>query len=292
MATSTRTAAAEGRTWLEPKKVAIVVLAVSIAVFFIVRPHSDSSSFVTPDAPEDIVLLHQLGHGVDCPSLSPFVLKVETYLRINNIPYKSLYDRKMGPKGKTPWIEYNGDVIPDSSFIISYLNGQFKVNMNSKLTPYERGVAVSLQRLAEENLYLQLGLWRAVYDKERETFKAVGLNWFYIWMLERKATTHAWHHGIGRHSEAEVALITETDLQALSSVLGVKDYFFGDGPTEVDCALFGQLSQLVWQARRSPGERLIKEKFPNLQSFCERIRAKYWQDWNQLLLNATPSSHT
>jgi hypothetical protein len=59
-----------------------------------------------------------------------------------------------------------------------------------------------------------------VHDKEKETFKAIGLNWFYIWMLERKARTDTWHHGIGRHSEQEVAVITETDLQALSNVLG------------------------------------------------------------------------
>ena len=59
-----------------------------------------------------------------------------------------------------------------------------------------------------------------MFDKKKETFTAIGLNWFYIWMLERKASTDAWHQGIGRHSEEEVAQITEADLQALSSVLG------------------------------------------------------------------------
>ncbi|KAK7091684.1 failed axon connections homolog [Littorina saxatilis] len=268
-------------SWFDPVKIAVVVVIVSVLFFFFRRR---TESFVTPDAPRDVVLLHQLGHGVECPSLSPFVLKVETYLRINKIPYKSLYDRKMGPKGKTPWIEYNGDVIPDSSFIIMYLNKQFKVTMDSKLTSYEKGVATALQRLAEEHLYFQLGLWRAVFDEQKETFKAIGLNWFFIWMLERKATTDAWSQGIGRHSQEEVAQITETDLQALSSVLGEKDYFFGDSPTEVDCSLFGQLSQFVWQARRSPGQKLILDKFPNLKRFCERIKGKYWPDWNELIL--------
>ena len=65
-----------------------------------------------------------------------------------------------------------------------------------------------------------------MFDKEKETFTAVGLNWFYIWMLERKATTDAWHQGIGRHSEEEIAKITEDDLQALSSVLGKWFFFF------------------------------------------------------------------
>ncbi|PVD31944.1 hypothetical protein C0Q70_07370 [Pomacea canaliculata] len=245
-----------------------------------------NTDFHTPNAPRDVVLLHQLGHGLQCPSLSPFALKVETYLRMNNISYKSLYDRKMGPKGKSPWIEYNGEVIPDSSFIIAFLNRQFNIDMNAFLTPHDRGVATALQRLAEDSLYFQLGLWRAVYDKEKETFRGIGLNSFYIWMLERKAKDDAWHHGIGRHSEEEVAVITEKDLWALSEILGDKHFFFGSTPTEVDCTLFGHLSQFVWQARRSPGEKLINEKFPNLKSYCERMKEKFWPDWNELLFHA------
>lgn len=50
----------------------------------------------------------------------------------------------------------------------------------------------------------------------------------------------------------------------LSSLLayfaGDKHFFFGSTPTEVDCTLFGHLSQFVWQARRSPGEKLINGK--------------------------------
>ncbi|KAL8561538.1 hypothetical protein ACOMHN_057231 [Nucella lapillus] len=273
-----------GGSWFDPMRLALGIVGVSVVVFFLRQRNVDSGSFRTPNAPANVVLLHQLGHGVDCPSLSPFVLKVETYLRVNNIPYKSLYDRKMGPKGKTPWIEFNGDVIPDSSFIIEYLNEKFNLSMDAKMTSYERGVAKGLQRLGEEHLYFQLGLWRAVHDEQKETFKAVGLNWLYLWMLERKARTDAWHQGLGRHSQEELARLTEDDLQSLSSVLGDKDYFFGDTPTEVDCSLFGQLSQWVWHAHRSPGEHLVQEKFPNLQRFCERIKNKYWPDWSELIL--------
>ncbi|XP_076456979.1 failed axon connections homolog [Babylonia areolata] len=271
-------------SWFDPMRLALVAVGISVVVICFRRRSADSASFRTANAPDNVVLLHQLGHGPYCPSLSPFVLKVETFLRVNNIPYKSVYDRKMGPKGKTPWIEFNGDVIPDSSFIVSYLNEKFNVSMDASLTSYERGVARALQRLAEEHLYFQLGLWRAVHDPEKEMFKAVGLKWLYIWMLERKARTDAWHQGLGRHSEEDLAAITEADLAALSAVLGEKDYFLGAQPSEVDCSLFGQLSQWVWQAPRSPGHRLIIEKFPNLKRFCERVKEKYWSDWDELIL--------
>ena len=39
---------------------------------------------------KDKVILHQLSRGSVTPSPSPFVLKLETYLRMANIPYKVL----------------------------------------------------------------------------------------------------------------------------------------------------------------------------------------------------------
>ena len=71
-------------------------------------------------------------------------------------------------------------------------------------------------------VFSQLGLWRAVHDPEKETFKALGLNWLYLWILQRKAETVGFHHGIGRHTQEELAQITETDLKALSDVLGIR----------------------------------------------------------------------
>jgi len=37
---------------------------------------------------EDVVVLHQLDRGVFTPNISPFPLKLETYLRMANIPYQ------------------------------------------------------------------------------------------------------------------------------------------------------------------------------------------------------------
>ena len=37
---------------------------------------------------EDVVLLHQLERGIFTPSISPFPMKLETYLRMASIPYK------------------------------------------------------------------------------------------------------------------------------------------------------------------------------------------------------------
>lgn len=40
------------------------------------------------EAGKDVVVLHMSRRGYSCPSLSPFVLKLETYLRMAEIPYQ------------------------------------------------------------------------------------------------------------------------------------------------------------------------------------------------------------
>lgn len=58
-----------------------------------------------------------------------------------------------GPKGKIPWIEYNGVTMGDSQLIIEYLEKEFKVSLNSHLTPEERALAWAIQKWLEEWTY-------------------------------------------------------------------------------------------------------------------------------------------
>ena len=57
-----------------------------------------------------------------------------------------------GPKGKAPWIEEDGRKLGDSSFIVAHLAERFGVAPDAHLTPTQRGVAVAIQRLIDENL--------------------------------------------------------------------------------------------------------------------------------------------
>lgn len=85
------------------------------------------------------------------------------------------------------------------------------------------------------------------------------------------------------------------DLQALSDQLGSKHYLTGFKPTRVcqnienfrkkasfkaDAAAFAGLCFVVYVPFDSPQRRYLNENCPNLYEYCERIRIRYWPDWN------------
>lgn len=84
----------------------------------------------------------------------------------------------------------------------------------------------------------------------------------------------------------------------------------GDKATEVDCAMFGMLSQFLWNCPGSPFEQLLNGnqirfnvlnenfmnfqnlsgEFINLKMYCERMRDNFWPDWDRCLDSARISS--
>jgi glutathione S-transferase len=67
--------------------------------------------------------LYQFSPRWNIPNTSPFCLKLETYLRMAQIPYTNKYvnDPRKSPKGKLPYILDDGKKIADSNLIIDYL---------------------------------------------------------------------------------------------------------------------------------------------------------------------------
>ncbi|KAK6187011.1 hypothetical protein SNE40_006264 [Patella caerulea] len=227
------------------------------------------------------IIVHQFGRGPFCPSFTPFGVKLETYLRMANIKYTNVNDCKVSKKGKMPWIEFNGQEVNDSSFIIEFLNEKYKQDFNSHLSSTDKAVARAFQKMAEENLYWCMVLHRCVYDKQDWVCKALGVNRFFAWLLSRHIKSRAEQQGIGRHSFEEMVHIEEGDLKAMSEFLDTKKFFFGDKPCETDCALFGQLSQFRWQLPNTKGEHFVNEKYPNLREYCDRMKEMFWPDWDK-----------
>jgi glutathione S-transferase len=74
--------------------------------------------------------------------------------------------------------------------------------------------------------------------------------------------------------------ILVTGLQATSDLLGDKPFIMGQTPCEVDCSVFGLLSQFVWHVDDDILTNLIQEKFPTLYNYCLRMKERFWPDWD------------
>src|SRR5688572_12820141 len=95
------------------------------------------------------------GWGVPFPTSGPFPLKLCTWMRMARIPYEIVIenDPRKGPKGKSPWIEYGGTRMGDSSIIIAHLSERFGVDLDAHLTADEKARALMVQRTIEEHYH-------------------------------------------------------------------------------------------------------------------------------------------
>merc|ERR1712142_927538 len=80
------------------------------------------------DWEKDVVYLCQFPLCPSVRSISPFALKVETWLRLTGIKYENIHTMKFSSKGQIPYIELNGEQIPDSNIIIEKLKKKFEVD--------------------------------------------------------------------------------------------------------------------------------------------------------------------
>ena len=58
-----------------------------------------------------------------------FSLKLETWIRLNKIPYENVYSIKFSKKGQIPYIELNGNQLADSNLIIPKLKVILQINI-------------------------------------------------------------------------------------------------------------------------------------------------------------------
>ncbi|XP_055491844.1 failed axon connections homolog [Leucoraja erinacea] len=236
---------------------------------------------------KDAIILHQFSRP-ECkvPSLSPFCLKMETYLRMADLPYQNYFDGKLSPQGKMPWIEYNHQKVSGTEFIIDFLQDKLGVNLNKHMDSSERAVSRAITKMAEEHFY-----WAIVYcqwvDNLHETGKILSvsgpfsgfLKWILCHLTKGIVKREMYGQGIGRFSKEEIYILMEKDMRALSVILGDKKYIMGPRPSTVDAAVFGQLAQAMWTLPGTRPEQLIRDELVNLAMYCERIKRKFWPEW-------------
>ena len=101
-----------------------------------------------------MITLYNFGPAFGLPDPSPFVMKTETLLKISGLPYRT--DKtgfRKAPKGKLPYINDDGEIVADSTFIRWHLEKKHKIDFDRGLTPEQRAAAWAFEKMAEDNLY-------------------------------------------------------------------------------------------------------------------------------------------
>ncbi|VDN02582.1 unnamed protein product [Thelazia callipaeda] len=274
---------------LTPWAKAAVLGGIAIAFYipyryFITRPRK---TLIKGDYRNGMVYLYQLPRIKYIPSLSSFCLKLETWLRIADINYENIcswHTRSL--EGSVPFLEYNGKEYSDSSLAImtfSIYRDMTKIfakeAMENHLSSEQRATSHAFEAMVENSLimsvaYIQLmdhknDIWRELPNDELKKLQNPSLM---------------------KHTREEILTMADNDLKAISSFLGSNYYFSGFKPTTVDATLFSVLAQIVYAPYELPQKVSIERNFPNLKEYCDRIKGRYWPDWEECTKKFTTNS--
>jgi glutathione S-transferase len=231
-----------------------------------------------------MIRLYQFAPAFGLPNASPFCMKMETYLRMVGLPYEPVNsgDVMKAPKHKLPYIDDDGTVVADTSFIIEYLKGRYGDPLDSALSPTDRALATAFQRLFEEDLYWAVVHTRWAQDDgwalTKKAFFAglpVPLRWIMPPLARRGILSEMRGHGMGRHSAQEIYALGCRDVTAAAGFLADKPYMLGEQPTSLDATAYAFLANLLWAPVDSP-IRQEAQRCPNLEAYCRRMKARYY----------------
>jgi glutathione S-transferase len=239
----------------------------------------------TPSGSDPPLVVHGFASVWGQPSPSPFATKLETWLRMAGLPYRTalIPGRPRSKSGKFPYITTpDGRLISDSSVILETLTAERGVTLDAHLTPLERAHARMLQRTLEEHLYWTIVWFRWVRPSgfehvRRDYFRHAPpvLAELIPRVARRGAKQQVIAQGVGRHDEARILTLAAQDLDAVDALLDDKDTVFG-APSSADALVFA----FVGACLATPGDcplAALARTYPRLVAHVERIHGRHWQ---------------
>ncbi|KAF8373486.1 hypothetical protein PRIPAC_79915 [Pristionchus pacificus] len=229
---------------------------------------------------KDNVYLYQIPGTKSMSSVSPFCIKIETFLRLHQIPFErrdSILNR--GENGKVPFIELNGEQTADSNLIIPKLVEHFHIQEYKNETDANIGHAISsmvdfrtfnifvhYKTTYSQPIFMKALAAGFVPDKVVELLTPIVGEYLRSEMHRRVNET------IGIFTDDQFNELAKKDLEVYKGLLGDKKYLFGDKMTTADCTLFGHLSATFYLRQDSfPMRTLSSEKFASLASNCRKM---------------------
>ena len=232
-----------------------------------------------------MLTLYQTQRAWGVPNISPFCTKLETYLRMAEIPYQVagvVPATRRSSLGKVPFIVFEGRTLADSSLIITFLKERLGDPLDGQLSPRERAVGHLVQRTLEEGSYWAIiyARWHddANFEVMRQVYfeRTVGraLRWIIPDLVRRRLLAALHLQGTSQNDRAWVFSTVARDVAAVSELLGDKPYLFGDAPTSYDAVVYAMCAG-IW---RTPFAKDFAPAPANIEALIARIEQRYFPE--------------
>jgi glutathione S-transferase len=231
-----------------------------------------------------MITLYTFGPYFGLPDASPFVIKAMLLLKLAGLEYSE--DRggyRKAPKGKLPYINDDGLIVADSTFIRFHIEKKYGFDFDAGLTPEQRAVAWAIEKMCEEHLYWALVAARWFDDANfakgpAQFFGAVPMPFRPIVqrLVRRKVKKTLKLQGFGRHTPAARDALAIADIDALAALIGDKAFLMGDRPCGADATVFAFAAGFLTPVFATP-IRTAAERHKNLTGYRDRIMQQYFQ---------------
>lgn len=221
----------------------------------------------------------------EIPNLSPFCCKMETWLRMAQVPYQVVETRdpRVAPRKKLPFIEDRGVRIADSSLIADHLSRSRGIDLDAGLSPSQRATATLVKRTLEEHYSFVLAYTHLFSDEgskhTRSRFGAVPalIRPLVERAVRRNVKSLLWYQGLLRGSHDEIVAKAIDDWRAVLAFMSEGPFFFGDQVTSTDAIVFGTLAPTVLTPIDTPVREFLRSQ-PKALTYAERLRAQFFPE--------------
>jgi glutathione S-transferase len=236
-----------------------------------------------------VITLYTFGPFFGLPDPSPFVIKAETLLKMAKLEYRTdTGGFSKAPKGKLPYIDDDGAIVADSTFIRWHIDKKYRIDLDQGLDAAQRATAWAFEKMIEDNLYWVLVRDRWLVDENfrngpRRFFDRVPapIRPLVVTLIRRKVRGALHGQGIGRHSDDEAQALGIRSIEAIADFLGDKPFFFGTNPTGVDATVFAFVAGILCPVFTSR-TRTAAEQHENLRRYVGRMTARFYPELGEL----------
>ena len=215
------------------------------------------------------------------PDNNPFGLKVDTFLRLAQIPYKQehILDTKNAPRGQLPYLIDNGEVITESNNIINYLSTQYEVAFDDALTLSQQQMHFLITRMLDNHLYWIMSYSRWQDDNVWPLFKAEFLKQVPQLTDEKLEQIKSYnkqkyqYQGVGKYTVNAIYEAGIADLLSIGNLLQNKPFLFGKQIKAIDACCYGFLANIFYFEIDTPLKKCINAH-PHLKNYLGRIRER------------------